>query len=192
MKKKRCEWCLGHDIYEHYHDEHWGVPRYDDETLFEFLTLEGAQAGLNWLTVLKKQEGYRKAFAGWDVQKVARFSEKKILKTLENPNIIRNKLKVRSTVSNAQAFIKIQNEYGSFSKYFWGFANGKPIINRFKTMKQVPATTPLSDQISKQFKKDGFRFVGSTIIYAYMQSMGMVNDHVTSCFRYRELNPLSK
>lgn len=187
MNKKRCEWCLGHDIYESYHDEHWGVPHYDDKTLFEFLTLEGAQAGLNWLTVLKKQEGYRKAFADWDVPKIARFSEKKILKTLENPNIIRNKLKVRSTVSNAQAFIKIQNEYGSFSDYFWGFSDGKPIINKFKSMSQVPATTPLSDKISKQFKKDGFKFVGSTIIYAYMQAMGMVNDHTTSCYRYKDL-----
>lgn len=187
MNKKRCEWCLGHDIYESYHDEHWGVPRYDDKTLFEFLTLEGAQAGLNWLTVLKKQAGYRKAFADWDVQKVARFSEKKILKTLENPNIIRNKLKVRSTVTNAKAFIKIQNEHGSFSDYFWSFSDGKPIINKFKSREQVPATTALSDRISKQFKKDGFKFVGSTIVYAYMQSMGMVNDHTTTCFRYKEL-----
>ena len=187
MDKKRCDWCLGHDIYVQYHDEHWGVPRYDDKTLFEFLTLEGAQAGLNWLTVLQKQEGYRKAFADWDVEKVARFSEKKILKTLENPNIIRNKLKVRSTVTNAQAFIKIQNEYGSFSEYFWGFADGKPIINKFKTVSKVPATTALSDEMSKQLKKRGFKFIGSTIAYAYMQSMGMVNDHVTACYRYKEL-----
>lgn len=187
MDKKRCSWCEGHDIYIKYHDEHWGVPRYDEETLFEFLTLEGAQAGLNWLTVLKKQEGYRKAFADWNVQKVARYSEKKILKLIQNPEIIRNKLKIRSTVSNAQAFIEIQNQYGSFSEYFWSFSDGKPIINKFKSMKSVPATTPLSDKISKQFKKDGFRFVGSTIVYAYMQSMGMVNDHVSTCFRYKEL-----
>lgn len=188
MDKKRCVWCLGHDLYIDYHDEDWGVPKYDDLTLFEFITLEGAQAGLNWLTILKKRDGYRKAFADWDVQKVARFSEKKILKTLENPNIIRNKLKVRSTVTNAQAFIKLQNEHGSFSNYIWSFSDGKPIINRFKRNEDVPAKTELSDTISKQLKKDGFKFVGSTIVYAYMQSIGMVNDHLTTCFRHKPLS----
>jgi len=167
-----------------YHDVEWGVPVTDDQTLFEFLILEGAQAGLSWLTILKRREGYKKAFANFEVTKVARFSEKKIEKLLLDPGIIRNKLKVRSAVSNAKLFIQIQKEFGSFYKYSMQFVNGKRITNKRKKMSDVPATTKESDAFSKDLKRRGFKFVGSTIIYAYMQAIGMVNDHLTSCFRY--------
>ena len=180
----RCTWCLGHEIYIKYHDEEWGVPEYNDQKLFEMLILEGAQAGLNWLTVLKKREGYRKAFSNFEVQKVARFTEKKKEKLKEDPGIIRNRLKIKSAVLNAQKFIEIQNEFGSFSEYYWNFVNGKPIKNTFKTNSAIPATTALSDAISKDLKKRGMSFVGSTIIYAYMQATGMVNDHLMKCWRY--------
>ncbi len=181
----RCPWAGDTPIYVKYHDEEWGVPVTDDKTLFEFIILEGAQAGLSWLTVLKKRENYRQLFDGFDVQKVARYSSKKIESLLLNPGIIRNRLKVESAVQNAKAFIKIQEEFGSFSDYQWRFVDGKPIKNKFKSMKELPSSTKESDALSKDLKKRGFNFVGSTIIYAHMQAVGMVNDHLMSCFRYQ-------
>ena len=182
---KRCKWAEGvNDAYIEYHDTEWGVPVRDDKVQFEFLVLEGAQAGLSWSTILNKREGYRKLFVDFDVQKIARFTPKRVEKILQNPAIVRNRLKVESTVSNAKAFIEVQEEFGSFSDYIWGFVDGKPIQNRFKKDSDVPATSPESDALSKDLKKRGFRFVGSTIIYAHMQATGLVNDHVTSCFRY--------
>ncbi len=186
--KKRCDWCEDtFDEYIRYHDEEWGVPVHDDKKQFEFLILEGAQAGLSWSTILKKREGYRKAFADFDVEKVARFDENKIQKLLQNPEIVRNKLKVRSAVTNAQKFIEVQEEFGSFDRYIWSFVDGKPVNNSRKTMKEVPATTDISDKLAKDLKKRGFKFVGSTIIYAHMQAVGMVNDHLISCFRHAEV-----
>jgi len=184
---ERCNWCTNDPIYIRYHDEEWGVPVHDDRKLFEFLILEGAQAGLSWLTILKRREGYRQAFADFDPEKVARFSPKKIEKLLLDPRIIRNKLKVNAAVTNAQAFLKVQEEFGSFDRYSWQFVDGKQKVNRFKTMKQIPATSKESDHFSKDLKQRGFKFVGSTIMYAHMQAVGMVNDHVTSCFRYKEV-----
>jgi len=185
-KKKRCDWCVsGNELYVQYHDEEWGVPVHDDQKQFEFLTLESAQAGLSWATVLNKREGYRKAFADFDPVKVARFTEKRMLKLLENPGIIRNKLKVRAAVTNAQFFLAVQEEFGSFDDYIWQFVDGRPIQNKWRTMKQVPVTTAESDALSKDLKKRGFKFVGSTIMYAHMQAVGMVNDHVVGCFRYK-------
>jgi DNA-3-methyladenine glycosylase I len=181
--KTRCGWCLSSDLYKEYHDEEWGVPVYDDQELFEFLILETFQAGLSWITILNKRENFRKAFDNFDYKKIAHYSEEKIEELLLDAGIIRNKLKVRSAVSNAHAFIKIQEEFGSFSNYIWKFTNGKPIINHPKTLKDVPATTPLSDAISKDLKKRGFKFVGSTVIYAHMQATGMVNDHVEDCWK---------
>ena len=172
---------------EKYHDTEWGVPCYDDTKLFEFIILEGAQAGLSWSTILKRREGYRKAFAGVDPQKVARFDEKKILELLQNPGIIRNKLKVRSAVKNAQVFLRIQKEFGSFSKYIWQFVGDNPKINKWKKLSQIPAQTAESQAISKDLKKRGMSFVGPTIIYAHMQATGMVNDHTVDCFRYKEV-----
>ena len=168
-----------------YHDKEWGVPVYDDRRQFEFLLLEGAQAGLSWSTILNKREGYRKAFADFDVEKVARFTQKRVEKLLENPAIVRNRLKVESAVTNAQAFIRVQEEFGSFSRYIWGFVEGVPIQNKYSKDRDIPATSPESDALSKDLKKRGFRFVGSTIVYAHMQATGLVNDHVTGCFRYR-------
>ena len=182
----RCKWAEGQSLdYIRYHDEEWGVPVFDDRTQFEFLILEGAQAGLSWSTILNKREGYRKAFADFDVAKVARFTEKRIEKLLQDPSIVRNRLKVRSAVTNAKAFLKVQKEFGSFSEYIWGFVDGQPIQNRFRNDSDIPATSPESDALSKGLKKRGFKFVGSTIIYAHMQATGMVNDHVTRCFRYK-------
>ncbi len=183
---KRCRWAEGVNLeYIRYHDEEWGVPAHDDRIQFEFLILEGAQAGLSWSTILNKREGYRKLFADFDPEKVARFTKKRVEKLLLDPSIVRNRLKVESTVTNAKVFLDVQEEYGSFSKYIWGFVDGKPIQNNFKKGGDVPATSPESDALSKDLKKRGFRFVGSTIIYAHMQATGMVNDHVTSCFRHR-------
>lgn len=183
--KTRCPWCEDtFDAYIKYHDEEWGVPVHDDKTQFEFLILEGAQAGLSWSTILKKRDGYRKAFAGFDVEKIARFDEQKIQQMLQNPEIIRNKLKIRSAIKNAQLFIEIQEEVGSFSEYIWSFVGGSPIQNTWENMKQVPATTKESDKLAKDLKKRGFKFTGSTIMYAHMQATGLVNDHLTSCFRY--------
>ncbi len=182
----RCRWAEGVSLeYIRYHDEEWGVPVHDDRTQFEFLILEGAQAGLSWSTILNKREGYRKAFADFDPEKVARFTKKRVEKLLQDPSIVRNRLKVESTVSNAKAFLDVQEEFGSFSDYIWGFVDGRPLQNRWKKDGDVPATSPESDALSKDLKKRGFRFVGSTIIYAHMQATGMVNDHVTGCFRYR-------
>lgn len=180
--KIRCGWCSSSDLYKKYHDEEWGVPVYDDPTLFEFLILETFQAGLSWITILNKRENFRVAFDHFDYKKIAHYPEEKIESLLQDSGIIRNKLKIRATISNAQAFMKVQEEFGSFSDYIWKFTNGKPIDNNPKTLKDVPATTPLSDEISKDLKKRGFKFVGSTVIYAQMQATGMVNDHIEDCF----------
>lgn len=185
MQDKRCGWCLNDPLYEKYHDEEWGVPCFDDATLFEFLLLEGAQAGLSWITVLKKREGYRQAFDQFNPEKIARYSDRKVENLLTNPNIIRNRLKVQSAVKNAQAFLNIQERYTSFSDYLWQFVDGQPIQNHFRTLKEVPASTERSDLMSKTLKKDGFSFVGSTICYAHMQATGMVNDHLITCPRHR-------
>ena len=182
MTKKRCAWCEKTDLYKDYHDNEWGKPVYDDATLFEFLILETFQAGLSWYTVLVKRDNFRKAFAGFDVQKVAKFSDAKLQVLAEDTGIIRNKLKIKAAVTNAQAFIKVQEEFGSFSKYIWGFVDGKPIDNKPKTLKDVNATTEISDLLSKDLKKRGFKFVGSTVVYAHMQATGMVNDHVEDCW----------
>jgi DNA-3-methyladenine glycosylase I len=183
---KRCNWP-SNDLSIRYHDEEWGKPLHDDRGLFEFLILEGAQAGLSWDTILRKRENYRKAFDGFDVNKVARYTDKKVEKLLQDEGIIRNRLKIASAISNARAFLAVQNEFGSFDKYIWSFVDGKPIVNRLKESSQVPAKTEVSDAISKDLKKRGFNFVGSTIMYAFMQATGMVNDHLVSCFRYKEV-----
>jgi len=186
--KKRCQWCENSfDDYIKYHDEEWGVPVHDDQKHYEFLVLEGAQAGLSWSTVIKKREGYRKAFANFDYKKVAKYDEAKIEQLLQDPGIIRNRLKVRSTVTNAQCFLEVQKEFGSFDAYIWQFVANKPIANKWKTMSEVPASTKESDALSKDLKKRGFKFVGTTIMYAHMQACGLVNDHTTDCYRYKEV-----
>jgi DNA-3-methyladenine glycosylase I len=177
----RCDWCGADPLYQHYHDTEWGVPVYEDQKLFEFLILETFQAGLSWITILRKRENFRKAFDNFDYKKIALYTPDKLEELLQNEGIIRNRLKVQAAVSNVQAFIKIQEEFGSFSNYIWKFTDGKPIINHPKTLKDIPATTPLSDAISKDLKKRGFKFVGSTVVYAHMQATGMVNDHLESC-----------
>ncbi|SDQ08573.1 DNA-3-methyladenine glycosylase I [Flagellimonas zhangzhouensis] len=187
MDKHRCGWCVGDPLYEAYHDEEWGVPVKDDATLFEFLILETFQAGLSWITVLRKRENFREAFDHFDYQRIANYNQSKIEELLQNPGIIRNKLKVHATVSNAQAFMALQKEFGSFSKYIWDFVDHNPIKNAVQNYKEAPATTPISDAISKDLKKRGFKFVGSTVIYAHMQATGMVNDHEVNCFRYHEV-----
>jgi len=192
MDKKRCDWCGVDPLYIAYHDEEWGVPVKDDHLLFEFLILETFQAGLSWITVLRKRENFRRAFDNFDYKKVSEYSDEKIEELLLDAGIIRNRLKVKATVSNARAFMEVQKEFGSFSKYIWNFVNHKPIINTFKKMSDLPANTPLSDEISKDLKKRGFKFVGTTVVYAHMQATGMVNDHVTSCFRYSEINNMSQ
>ncbi|MEP5322381.1 DNA-3-methyladenine glycosylase I [Marinobacter alexandrii] len=191
MAKTRCTWCGTDPLYMQYHDEEWGVPVWDDQTLFEFLILEGAQAGLSWITVLKKREAYRKLFSQFDAKKVARYTDSKLEKHLQNPAIIRNRLKVFGARKNANAFLEVQADKGSFANYIWDFVDGKPIQNKWKSMSQVPATTAISDALSKDMKKRGFTFVGSTIMYAHMQATGMVNDHTTDCFRHRECKALS-
>jgi DNA-3-methyladenine glycosylase I len=191
ITKKRCQWAHNQpQIYVDYHDNEWGVPIYDDKKLFEFLILEGAQAGLSWLTILKRRGGYRKAFPGFDVQKVAKFTNAKVEKLMQDPKIIRNRRKIEAAIKNARIFIEIQQEFGSFSKYIWGFIDEKPIQNRFKTIAEIPAKTKLSEKISKDLKKRGMSFVGPTIIYAHMQATGMVNDHEADCFRYCEVKSL--
>ena len=187
-EKVRCPWCLKFDQYIDYHDKEWGVPVHDDRTHFEFLILEGAQAGLSWEIILKKREGYRKAFADFDPEKVARFTEKRLEKILLDPGIVRNRLKVYAAVNNAKRFLAVQKEFGSFSAYIWQFVSNKPIINKWKTMKQIPATTKESDALSKDLIKRGFKFVGSTVIYAHMQACGLVNDHLVDCWRYTLVN----
>ncbi|MFH1197499.1 MAG: DNA-3-methyladenine glycosylase I [bacterium] len=183
----RCGWSTNDPIYIQYHDEEWGVPVHDDRKLFEFLILDAFQAGLSWLTILKKRENFRKAFDNFDAQKISKYSQKKIDKLLSDEGIIRNKLKVHAAVSNAKAYLLIQKEFGSFDKYIWQFTGGKTIINKWKTLKEIPPRTEESDAMSKDLKKRGFKFVGSTICYAFMQAAGMVNDHVVDCFRYKPL-----
>lgn len=187
---RRCSWCGDDPLYVDYHDREWGTPVRDDQTLFEFLLLEGAQAGLAWITVLRKREGYRALFDSFDAASVARYSDRKLDKLLQDPRIIRNRLKVYGARKNARAFLAVQESHGSFSDYMWSFVDGRPIQNRWQSMQEVPATTPLSDSISKDMKKRGFTFVGSTIMYAHMQACGMVNDHTTDCFRHRECQRL--
>jgi DNA-3-methyladenine glycosylase I len=179
---KRCEWCGNDPLSVQYHDQEWGRPVFDDPTLFEFLILEGFQAGLSWITILRKRENFRKAFDNFDFDRIARYDENDFNSLMQNEGIIRNRLKIRAAVTNAQAFLRVRQEFGSFSKYIWGFVEGKPVVNHFKSLEEIPASTPLSDKISKDLKKRGFKFVGSTIVYAHMQATGMVNDHVTGCF----------
>jgi|TARA_B110000467_G_C18221377_1_gene423204 DNA-3-methyladenine glycosylase I len=187
MEKIRCDWSTKDPLYIAYHDNEWGVPLHDERQLFEFLILETFQAGLSWITVLRKRENFREAFDNFDYKKVALYREDKIQDLLQDAGIIRNKLKVRAAISNANAFMEIQKEFGSFDKYIWGFVNGNPIQTNRKLMSEITATTEISDKLSKDLKKRGFKFVGSTVIYAHMQATGMVNDHVESCFRYTEL-----
>ncbi|MDC1210881.1 DNA-3-methyladenine glycosylase I [Porticoccaceae bacterium] len=185
-ENKRCSWCGDDPLYQQYHDREWGVPCRDDQTLFEFVVLEGAQAGLSWITVLRKRETYRRAFADFDVQRVAVFDASDIERLLQDPGIVRNRLKVASTISNARHFIELQNEYGSFSDYIWSFVDGTPVINHWDSQGQIPVSTELSDKISKEMRKRGFKFFGTTICYAFLQAMGLVNDHTTDCFRYHQ------
>jgi len=187
IDKRRCPWCLGSDLYRRYHDEEWGVPVHDDRKLFEFLTLEGAQAGLSWSTILAKRENYRRAFARFDPVKVARFGPRDAKRLMGDAGIVRNRLKIDSTISNARAFIAVRRELGTFDAYLWGFVDGRPLQNRRRSMKDVPARTDISDAISKDLKQRGFRFVGSTIVYALMQAVGLVNDHLVNCYRHAQL-----
>jgi DNA-3-methyladenine glycosylase I len=188
MKEKvRCTWCLGSEQYIQYHDNEWGVPVYDDRVHFEFLILEGAQAGLSWSTILKKREGYRKAFADFDPVKVSKFTEARLEKILQDPGIVRNRLKVYAAVNNAKRFLEVQKEFGSFSDYIWGFVGGKPMVNKRKSPGEVPATTKESDALSKDLIKRGFKFVGSTVMYAHMQACGLVNDHQVDCWKYNKV-----
>lgn len=183
MEKQRCSWCTKDQLYMDYHDQEWGTPQHDDTHLFEMINLEGAQAGLSWYTVLTKRETYRKAFDNWDAKKIAKYDEKKVAKLLENPGIIRNRLKISATIGNAKAFLAIQQEFGSFDKYIWSFVNHKPVVNNYTAITEVPAKTPTSDAMSKDLLKRGFKFVGSTICYAFMQATGMVDDHLPGCWK---------
>ena len=182
MEVVRCAWCEKDDLYRNYHDKEWGKPIYDDETIFEFLILESFQAGLSWYTILAKRENFRAAFDQFDYQKIAQYSEEKVEELIQNTGIIRNRLKILATINNAQKFMEVQKEFGSFSKYIWGFVNHEPIVNRPKTLKEVPAMTEISDALAKDLKKRGFKFMGSTVVYAHMQATGMVNDHVEDCW----------
>lgn len=185
MEKARCSWPGTNELMIEYHDNEWGQPRHDDRQHFEFLILEAAQAGLSWMTVLKRREGYRKAFSNYDPKKVAKYDKKKVNELLKDPGIIRNRLKIESVVHNAPLFLAVQKEFGTFDKYMWSFVGGKPISNAWKSSKQIPATSKESDALSKDLKKRGFKFVGSTVLYAHMQAVGMVNDHLVTCFRYK-------
>ena len=187
IKKNRCSWSGDDPIYIQYHDEEWGVPIFDDKKIFEFLLLETFQAGLSWISILKKRENFREAFSNFDSKKIAKYSDEKLETLKKNPGIIRNRLKINATKTNAIAFIEVQKEFGTFSKYLWGFVGGTPIKNNFNSTSELPANTPLSERISKDLKRRGFKFVGATIIYSYMQAMGMVNDHTTNCFRHDEV-----
>jgi DNA-3-methyladenine glycosylase I len=189
---KRCDWANGSDLLQSYHDHEWGVEVHDDRTLFEFLVLEGAQAGLSWSTILRKRETYRKAFDNFDAGKVSRYSEKTVARLLTNPDIIRNRLKINAAVTNARAFLQVQKEFGSFDRYIWQYVNGTPIRNSWRAMADIPASTTASVAMSKDLRTRGFKFVGPTICYAFMQAVGMVNDHVVECFRYRELKSKGK
>jgi len=184
---ERCEWGNSSEIYQKYHDEEWGVPVYDDRKLFEFLILESAQAGLSWITILKRRDGYRKAFANFDPEIVAQFGETKVEELMQDTGIIRNRMKIVSAIQNAKAFLKIQSEFGSFSNYIWSYTGGKPMVNYFEKLSELPAKTELSEKISKDMKKRGFSFLGPTVVYAHMQATGMVNDHLIHCFRHFEL-----
>jgi DNA-3-methyladenine glycosylase I len=186
--KSRCKWAGPEQIYLDYHDYEWGVPVYDDRTLFEFLILEGAQAGLSWITILKKRENYRRAFDNFDPSKIANYDEKKIEELLQDPGIIRNRRKIEGAIDNARAFLKVQEEFGSFSQYIWGFVGGKPRVNHWTSHGEIPAQTSESQAMSRDLRKRGFKFVGPTICYAFMQAVGMVNDHTVDCFRYEEIN----
>lgn len=190
--KSRCQWCLGFEDYVTYHDTEWGVPVYSDEVHFEFLVLESAQAGLSWATILKKREGYRKAFANFDYRIVAEFPESHVQELMQDAGIIRNALKIKAAINNAERFMEVQREFGSFSDYIWGFVGGKPIQNHYQSTTEVPATTEISDRLAKDLKKRGFKFLGSTTIYAHMQATGLVNDHMPHCFRYKEVRQLAK
>ena len=183
----RCGWCVGDKLYEAYHDLEWGVPLKDDAAIFEFLTLETFQAGLSWITVLRKRENFRKAFDNFDYQKIAEYSEEKTEALMQDSGIIRNRLKILAAVSNSQAFMKVQQEFGSFSMYIWDFVEHQPVQNSWKNLSEIPATTAISDALSKDLKKRGFKFVGSTVVYAHMQATGMVNDHIIGCFRHQEV-----
>mgnify|MGYP001591902272 FL=1 len=185
--KSRCAWCIGDTLYENYHDTEWGVPLFEDQALFEFLTLETFQAGLSWITVLRKREEFRRAFSQFDYQKIASFEPSKVQELLNNPGIIRNRLKISATINNAQVFLKIQNQFGSFSDYIWRFVGDTPITNTFERLEEIPAKTPMAETLSKDLKQHGFKFVGPTVIYAFMQATGMVNDHLKDCFRYKEV-----
>lgn len=185
--KQRCTWCLGSDVYIRYHDEEWGVPEWDDHRLFAKLILDGAQAGLSWITILKKRDAYHRAFDGFNPEKMARYSPRKIACLLQDPGIVRNRLKIEAAVGNARAYLKLREEEGGFAQFLWGFVGGKPRRNRFKSLSDLPASTPQSDAMSRALKERGFKFVGSTICYAFMQATGMVNDHRLDCFRYREV-----
>jgi DNA-3-methyladenine glycosylase I len=187
MVKKRCQWCLGDSLYENYHDNEWGVPVFEDQKLFEFLTLETFQAGLSWITVLRKRQNFSHAFDQFEYQKIATYDSGKIAALKKDAGIIRNRLKIEAAVNNAQAFIKTQKNYGSFSNFIWDFLNGVPITNTFQTLDEIPPFTPLAEKISKTLKKEGFKFVGPTVVYAHMQATGMVNDHLVDCFRHQEL-----
>jgi len=184
---KRCDWANRSELEQAYHDHEWGVEIHDDRALFEFLVLEGAQAGLSWSTILRKREGYRRAFDHFDARKISRYSEDTVSRLLANPEIIRNRLKINATITNARAFLQVQKEFGSFDRYIWQFVNGKPIRNSWRKMTDIPSSTPESDAMSRDLQKRGFKFVGPTICYAFMQAVGMVNDHVVDCFRHREL-----
>jgi len=184
---KRCPWCEKNDLYIDYHDKEWGVPVYDDKKQFEFLVLESAQAGLSWLTILKRRENYRKAYDDFEAIKVASYGDNKVEELINNPGIIRNKSKIKASINNAKSFLEIQREFGSFCNYIWGFVDFKPIVNQFKSLSEVPARTSLSEEISKDLKKRGFKFIGPTIIYAHLQAVGIVNDHLIDCFRYKEI-----
>ena len=184
---KRCDWANRGELEQSYHDHEWGVEIHDDRTLFEFLVLEGAQAGLSWSTILRKREGYRRAFDHFDARKISKYSENTVSRLLTNPEIIRNRLKINATITNARAFLQVQKEFGSFDSYIWQFVNGKPIQNSWRKMTDIPSSTPESDAMSKDLQKRGFKFIGPTICYAFMQAVGMVNDHVVDCFRYKEL-----
>lgn len=191
VEKRCCEWAGDDPLYRDYHDKEWGVPVFDDRVMFEFLILETFQAGLSWITVLRKRDNFRKAFDDFDYNKIALYGEDKVQELLGNPGIIRNNLKIRATINNAKEFINVQKEYGSFCNYIWGFVNGVPVDNGFNTIEELPAKTVLSDKISKDLKRRGFKFMGSTIIYSHMQACGIVNDHLKYCFRYREVKDLS-
>ncbi len=184
---KRCDWANKSELEQSYHDKEWGVPIHDDRSLFEFLILEGAQAGLSWSTILRKREGYRKAFDNFDARKISRYSKTDLSRLLANPEVIRNKLKIEATIANARTFLQVQEQFGSFDNYIWQFVSGRPIQNSWKKMTDIPSSSPESEAMSKDLRKRGFKFVGSTICYAFMQAVGMVNDHIVGCFRHKEL-----